>query len=208
MRLQVETSAASGRAALQPLAQAVQGRRQLLGRERKPAAQVQRRGRVVEPEGEDTHRHNCRFSRLACAAMTFVKPGARCPGNSLERWDRWTPCGTWPTCSLPALALGALAAALAKLLWRRDLAAVRWRRLAGPACAAGVAGDAGRAGDLLGRDGKMVTYGAMVPACASRCGGRLRAAALTARCGCSRQAAHRPRRLSGQRRAANAAAPR
>ena len=31
---------------------------------------------------------------------------------------------------LSALLLGALAAALAKLLWRRELAGVRWRRLA------------------------------------------------------------------------------
>ena len=65
----------------------------------------------------------------------------------------------------PALALGALAAALAKLLWRRDLAAVPWKRLAGPACAAGAAVTlAGLV--LLGRDGKMATYAAMVVACA------------------------------------------
>jgi hypothetical protein len=66
---------------------------------------------------------------------------------------------------VPALALGALAAAFAKLLWRRDLAAVSWRRLAGPACAAGaVVTLAGLM--LLGRDGKMGTYAAMVAACA------------------------------------------
>ena len=66
---------------------------------------------------------------------------------------------------LPALGLGALAAALAKLLWRRELASVAWKRLAAPACAAcatvtllGLV--------LLGRDGKMATYGAMVVACA------------------------------------------
>jgi hypothetical protein len=66
---------------------------------------------------------------------------------------------------LPALALGAVAAALAKLLWRRELAAVRYARLAAPAaaaCAATVL--AGLA--LLGRDGKMLTYGAMLAACA------------------------------------------
>ena len=66
---------------------------------------------------------------------------------------------------VPALALGALTAALAKLLWRRELAAMRWHRLAGPACAAGALVTlAGLV--VLGRDGKMVTYGAMVVACA------------------------------------------
>ena len=65
----------------------------------------------------------------------------------------------------PALALGALAAGLAKLLWRRQLAAVPWKRLAGPACAACAAVTlAGLA--LLGRDGRMATYAAMVLACA------------------------------------------
>jgi hypothetical protein len=66
---------------------------------------------------------------------------------------------------LPALALGALAAALAKLLWRRELALVAWRRLAGPAAAAAalvtVVGLV-----IFGRDGKMATYAAMVCACA------------------------------------------
>ena len=66
---------------------------------------------------------------------------------------------------LPALALGALAAALAKLVWRRDLAGVAWQRLAGPACAACAAVLlAGLA--LWGRDGKMATYAAMVAVCA------------------------------------------
>ena len=65
----------------------------------------------------------------------------------------------------PALALGALAAGLAKLLWRRQLAAVPWKRLAGPACAACAAVTlAGLV--LLGRDGRMATYAAMVLACA------------------------------------------
>ncbi len=65
----------------------------------------------------------------------------------------------------PALALGALAAAGAKLLWRSELAAVRWKQLAGPACAASAAVTlAGLV--LLGRDGKMATYALMVGACA------------------------------------------
>jgi Na+/proline symporter len=66
---------------------------------------------------------------------------------------------------LPALALGALAAALAKLAWRRELAAVAWTRLAGPSCAACAA--VVLVGLVLwGRDGKMATYAAMVAACA------------------------------------------
>ena len=66
---------------------------------------------------------------------------------------------------LPALGLGALAAGLAKLLWRRELAAIPYRRLAWPACAACAAVVlAGLV--LLGRDGKMATYAAKVAACA------------------------------------------
>jgi hypothetical protein len=66
---------------------------------------------------------------------------------------------------LPALALGALAAALAKLAWRRELAAVAWKRLALPASL--VCGAITLGGLLLfGRDGKMATYAAMVGACA------------------------------------------
>jgi hypothetical protein len=66
---------------------------------------------------------------------------------------------------LPAVALGALSAGLAKLIWRRDLAGLTWLRLATPACAAAAA--AVLAGLLLfGRDGRMATYAAMVLACA------------------------------------------
>jgi hypothetical protein len=66
---------------------------------------------------------------------------------------------------LPALALGALAAALAKLAWRRELAAVPWKKLAGPACAACCA--VVLVGLVwTGRDGRMATYGAMVLVCA------------------------------------------
>ena len=63
------------------------------------------------------------------------------------------------------VALGLLSAALAKLLWRRELAAVTWRRLATPACA--VCALVVLAGLVaFGRDGKMATYAAMVAACA------------------------------------------
>lgn len=65
----------------------------------------------------------------------------------------------------PALLLGALSAALSKWLWRRELAGVGWRRLAGPACAvAAIATVTGLV--VFGRDGKMLTYGAMVAGCA------------------------------------------
>lgn len=66
---------------------------------------------------------------------------------------------------LPGLATGALAAALAKLLWRRDLASVTYRRLAVAAALTctgiGIAGLV-----LLGRDGRMLTYLCMVAGCA------------------------------------------
>ena len=66
---------------------------------------------------------------------------------------------------MPALLLGLMAAAGAKLLWRRELAAVRWKRLAIGACA--VCAVVSLAGLVLtGRDGRMATYGAMVLGCA------------------------------------------
>jgi hypothetical protein len=67
---------------------------------------------------------------------------------------------------LPALLLGALASALAKLLWRRELAGVRWSRLAGAAALTSAAvvllGLV-----VFGRDGRMATYAGMVLATAS-----------------------------------------
>ena len=59
---------------------------------------------------------------------------------------------------LPALAVGALSAALAKWAWRRELAGVRWRRLASWAAGAGVAATLGGL-VLFGHDGRMATYG-------------------------------------------------
>ena len=65
----------------------------------------------------------------------------------------------------PAFALGLLSAAGAKLVWRRELAAARWSRLARDAVLAClvvlVAGLV-----ISGHDGRMSTYGAMVAACA------------------------------------------
>jgi hypothetical protein len=65
----------------------------------------------------------------------------------------------------PAVGVALLAASLAKLSWRRELAAVPWRRLVLWTAAAGaLALVAGLV--LLGRDGKMATYGALVVASA------------------------------------------
>ena len=65
----------------------------------------------------------------------------------------------------PAVLLGMLAAAGAKLVWRRELAGAAWRRLARDATLANVAVlVAGLA--ITGRDGRMGTYAAMVAACA------------------------------------------
>lgn len=65
----------------------------------------------------------------------------------------------------PAAGIGLFASALAKLLWLRELKGVSWLRLwlwsAGCAAVVGTIGLL-----LLGRDGKMATYGAMVLACA------------------------------------------
>jgi hypothetical protein len=65
----------------------------------------------------------------------------------------------------PALGLALLAASMAKLLWRHDLAGVPWHRLAMWAALAGVAALIGGL-IVFGRDGKMVTYGALVVATA------------------------------------------
>jgi hypothetical protein len=61
----------------------------------------------------------------------------------------------------PALGVGLLAALAAKGLWRRELGAVRWQRLAGVACAAGAVVSIGGL-VVFGRDGRMATYGALV----------------------------------------------
>ncbi len=65
----------------------------------------------------------------------------------------------------PAAGVGLIAPTLAKLLWRRCLAGVRWARLAAwVTAAAAIVLLAGLV--VFGRDGKMATYGAMVLACA------------------------------------------
>jgi hypothetical protein len=65
----------------------------------------------------------------------------------------------------PAVGIGVLSAAMAKLLWRRDLKAVAWRRLA--TWATVTAALVSLVGLLaFGRDGLMGTYSATVLAAA------------------------------------------
>lgn len=66
----------------------------------------------------------------------------------------------------PALGLGLLSSWMAKLLWRRELKGVSWRRLGTWACACAAAVLVGGL-VVFGHDGRMATYGAMVLACAT-----------------------------------------
>jgi phosphoglycerol transferase MdoB-like AlkP superfamily enzyme len=67
---------------------------------------------------------------------------------------------------VPALGVGALAALGAKLAWRRELAAVSWRRLfLWPFGASAIVLVAGLI--VFGRDGKMATYGGVIVASAA-----------------------------------------
>lgn len=64
----------------------------------------------------------------------------------------------------PALGVGLISATLAKFLWRRSLKATAWRRLvAWTAAANAIALLAALL--LLGRDGSMLGYGAMLLSC-------------------------------------------
>ncbi len=65
----------------------------------------------------------------------------------------------------PALAVGALGALTAKLCWRRELAAVPWRRLALWGCT-GAALALTAMLVISGRDGRLLNYGAMTLSCA------------------------------------------
>lgn len=66
----------------------------------------------------------------------------------------------------PALLLGMIGSAAAKLLWSADARATSWRSLCGSAAASSfIASVVGLV--ITGRDGKMITYAAMVLACAS-----------------------------------------
>ena len=65
----------------------------------------------------------------------------------------------------PAFGVGFIAAGVAKLLWRRELAGVGWGRL-GAGASAAMAAVLVLGLVIFERDGKMVTYAAMVVACA------------------------------------------
>jgi hypothetical protein len=65
----------------------------------------------------------------------------------------------------PALLVGYLAAAAAKLLWRRELASTSWLSL-GTWASAAMAAVSMLGLVVFGHDGKMATYLAMVVACA------------------------------------------
>lgn len=65
----------------------------------------------------------------------------------------------------PAIGVGALTPLLAKLLWRRELRAVPWRQLSLWAVAMGGLSWVA-ALVLLGRDGRMLAYAALLCTCA------------------------------------------
>jgi hypothetical protein len=66
----------------------------------------------------------------------------------------------------PALVVGLLAATATKAIWRHELATVGWWRLAGSASAA-MAGVSILGLVIFEHDGKMITYAAMLVACAA-----------------------------------------
>ena len=66
----------------------------------------------------------------------------------------------------PAMALGLLSAAAAKVLWRAELRSVRWLSLAVSAAVASLVAEMS-ALILTGRDAKMMSYMGMVLACAA-----------------------------------------
>ena len=66
----------------------------------------------------------------------------------------------------PAILLGFLSSLCAKLIWHAQLKRFAWFRLGIQAAAASLIG-CGVGMVLLGRDGKMLTYLAMVTACAA-----------------------------------------
>jgi hypothetical protein len=118
----------------------------LMRRERKPAAHVERRGRVVQAKGQYAHAAILESARLF---NILVRMG---PLDAI-----WHALNFFA----PALGLAVLAASAAKLLWRHDLAGVSWLRLALWAALAGMAALIGGL-VVFGRDGKMATYAALV----------------------------------------------
>ena len=137
-------------------AQALQRGRELIERERKPAAQIERRGVVVESQCPDGHGGDYKIGRRsACCRLslplTFIK-------NAMDFLDFvWLVAGF----AAPAAAM-ALGMVLLGRLWGRNAAPA----LAAPAQAAIqfvvclavlMAGLA-----VTGHDGRMATYGVLV----------------------------------------------
>ena len=90
------------------------------------------------------------------------------PANNLHEDTQLGPLdATWHLLNFfgPAAGLALIVPALAKLLWRRDLAGASWSRLVGWVFAA-CAGVSITGLVVFGHDGKMATYAAMVGACA------------------------------------------
>ena len=127
----------------------------LLRREREPAAQIQRRGRVVEPQREDAHRPIIKFAALTRAAKALARLGS---GRRLLASRQLLRAGRRHRLSSRPAATKLLLAPRAR------------RRRLGTARRLGERGDGGgrwSAGwSIFERDGRMATYAAMVVACA------------------------------------------
>jgi hypothetical protein len=130
---------------------------------------------VVETDGKYAHEVDCKIWQAVRAEGLLDNPASAVSDDSqsllADNLGETSIVGPldaiWHVMNLfaPAVGLAMLATAGAKLLWRRELASVSWRRLAIPAAlACALVLLAGLV--LLGRDGKMATYGAMVAAAA------------------------------------------
>lgn len=114
----------------------------------------------------DAYHSNYKIPRLR-ACLRVVKP----PQGLTRRHSKGPRLGPldaiWHLLNLfgPAAGLALIAPALAKLLWRKELAGAGWGRLIGGVFAVcAVVTLAGLV--VFGHDGKMLTYAAMVLACA------------------------------------------
>ena len=148
-----------GRGARQLLAQAAQRGRDLVGREREPAAQIQRRGRVVEAEGQDAHAAIIKFAALSGrrASLRRHLRSLRCITHRASTWVRSTPLASAQSLRCRPLGVGAAV----RPRWPSCCGGASW-----PACALappGAVGCGGRRGLVvarpgwccLGRDGRM-----------------------------------------------------
>ena len=96
---------------------ALQRRRQLLRRERETAAQIERRGRVVEPQGEDAHRQIIKFALRAPQGLAPEAARRLLASHQLLRAGARSSAAASPP-------------ARRKLLWRRELGRRRLAPLA------------------------------------------------------------------------------